>query len=301
MLEEGSTGGGSIAAVTLIADDGFPLAATRFKAVGARLGTALIAPATGVAQRYYAAFAGHLAAAGWDVLTWDWRGVADSRHGLSWRDPRFTMHAWGALDLAAAIAWAERRSGDLPVVLVGHSFGGQAPGLAANAGRLDALILVAAQHGWLGHWPWPLRPVLWCFWTFVVPALTSLFGRLPSSRIGLGRDLPYHVAREWAAWCRRREGLGAWSGHAAMLSPILAVSGADDWIAPRGAVEALLREYAGSVAVRRRHLVPREVGRGRIGHFGFFQAGVVPGLWDEITAFLQERAAAEPTPVPRAG
>ena len=106
MKEDRSTGGAAVAAVTLLTDDGFPLAATRHKAAGRRKGVLLVAPATGVPQRYYAAFARYFAADGWDVLTWDWRGVADSRHGVSTRDPRLTMRSWGSEDLTAAIAWA---------------------------------------------------------------------------------------------------------------------------------------------------------------------------------------------------
>ncbi len=299
MSGDGSTGGGAVAAVTLLAEDGFPLAATRYKAVGPARGTALIAPATGVHQRYYAPFATFLAAMGWDVLTWDWRGVADSRHGLPWTDPRFTMRAWGTEDLRAAIAWGSARTPDGPVVLVGHSFGGQAVGLAANGNRLDALVLVAAQHGWLGHWPWHLRPALRGFWHLAVPLLTTVFGRLPSSRIGLGMDLPREVAREWARWCRRPEGLGEWTGHATITAPILALSFADDLIAPRRAAEALLREYRGAVGARHEHIAPADVGCARIGHFGFFRSGVVPGLWQRCAAFLQDRAGAEPTPLPR--
>jgi predicted alpha/beta hydrolase len=281
-----STGGGPTAAVTLVADDGFPLAATRFKATGARRGVALIAPATGVRQRYYARFATFLASRGWDVLTWDWRGVADSRHEIGWRDPRFTMRSWGTLDLRAAIDWADARARGAPVVLVGHSYGGQAPGLADNGARLDAMVFVGSQHGWLGNWPWPLRAPLWFFWHVVVPVLTGVLGRLPSTRIGLGEDLPFHVAREWARWCRRRSGLGEWEGHASLTAPILAYSFSDDLIAPRAAAEALLAKYTASRGVEHRHVEPHELGRDRIGHFGFFREGVAPGLWERCVEFL---------------
>ena len=298
MNEDRSTGGGSVAAVTLLTDDGFPLAATRHKAVGRRKGIMLVAPATGVHQRYYAGFATHFASEGWDVLTWDWRGVADSRHGISTRDPRLTMRSWGSEDLVAAIAWADRRAPQAPVVLVGHSFGGHAVGLARNAQRLDALVLVASQHGWLGHWTLPQQLVLLPWWWLVVPGLTRLFGRLPSRQLGLGQDLPAGVSLEWARWCRSREFLGEWQGHAALTLPILAYSFDDDLIAPRRAAAALLREYRSAASQEHRHLTPHEAGAERIGHFGFFRAGVVPGLWQECAGFLEARAAECLTPVP---
>lgn len=299
MTRDASTGGGAVAPMTLVTDDGFPLAATRFKRTGPQQGILLIAPATGVRQRYYAPFAEYFAGRGWDVLTWDWRGVADSRHGMTLADPRLTMRAWGTHDLATAIAWAERRGPDVPLALVGHSFGGQAPGLAANASRLDAMILVAAQHPWLGNWPWHLQPALAAFWWLIVPGLTAVCGRLPSSRIGLGEDLPPGVAREWARWCRSREGMGTWQGHAALRAPVLSFSFADDLIAPPRAAARLLSQYSGSARVAHHHVSRAGLPPQGIGHFGFFRPGVVPGLWDACHDFLQASAADSPTPVPR--
>lgn len=283
MNQDTTTGGAAVAPVTLVTDDGFPLAGKRYKGRGPVRGVLLVAPATGAPQRFYGAFARHCAEAGWDVLTWDWRGVADSNHGVAPNDPRLTMSAWGRHDLATAIAWASRRAGDRPVVLVGHSFGGQAPGLAPNATRLDAMVLVAAQHGWCGHWPVLSRFGLELFWRIGVPALVTLSGRLPSARLGLGEDLPAGVAREWARWCRSPTFLGDWSGHARLSTPILAWSFHDDPIAPRPAVAALLEHYVSASSIEHRHLDDPEL---RLGHFGFFRDGMAPGLWAETCAYL---------------
>lgn len=281
MKDDTGTGGGPIAPVTLLTEDGFPLAGRRFKGRAPGHGVVLIAPATGAPQRFYAPFARHLAEAGWDVLTWDWRGVADSNHGVSATDPRLSMSAWGRHDLTTAIDWAARRARGRPLVLVGHSFGGQAAGLAANGARLDGIVLVAAQHGWCGHWPWPQRTGLQAFWRVAVPVMVATFGRLPSSHIGLGEDLPAGVAREWARWCRTPAFLGDWSGHARLAAPILAFSFHDDRIAPRRAVDALLQQHPGAVSIVHRHIEEM-----RLGHFGFFREGAAPGLWAETVQFL---------------
>ena len=279
--------GAAVAPLTLVTEDGFPLAATRYLAHGTRRGLALIAPATGVRMGYYRPFAEALAARGWDVLTWDWRGIAASRHGVSWRDQRLTMRAWGERDLAAAIAWADRRDAQAPVVLVGHSFGGQAVGLAPNAGRLAAVALVAAQVGWYGHWPMPHRALLWGLWHLAMPIGAVVLGRFPSSRVGMGEDLPEHVAREWARWCRRREALGDWGGHARLTIPVAGWSFADDPFAPRAAAEALTEKYASATVRHHHHVSPKEQDVASIGHFGFFRAGRVPRLWDDIFRFLE--------------
>ncbi len=294
MTRDPSTGGAAVAPLTLVTEDGFPIAGTRYKALGAATSVVLVAPATGVPQRFYASFARRLAEAGHDVLTWDWRGVAESRHGVPTCDPRLSMSAWGQGDLVAAIDWADRRAGARPVMLVGHSFGGQAAGLARNASRLDALVLVAAQHGWCGHWPWPRRAGLELFWRIGVPAMVALWGRLPSSRIGLGEDLPAGVASEWARWCRRRDYLGDWSGHGRLEAPILAWSFSGDPIAPRRAVEALLAQYSAAPALEHRHVEESD-----LGHFGFFRHNAAPRLWDDTLTFL-DRVSRAAAPAPAA-
>lgn len=279
--------GAAVAPLTLVTEDGYPLAATRYRARAVLRGVVVIAPAAGVRMRYYAAFAEFLASQGFEVVTWDWRGTGDSRHECGPRDRRLTMRAWGTCDLTAAIGWAARRENGAPVFLVGHSFGGQALGLAANADRVSRAVLVTAQHGWVGHWPLRDRLLLRPLWHVAMPALASTLGRFPSSWFGLGEDLPRGVAHDWAAWGRRREHLGTWSGHAALRLPLLAYSFSDDRFAPPAAVAALIRTYS-RAAVRRRHLHPAELGVEAIGHWGFFRLGLVPTLWAELADFLGE-------------
>jgi predicted alpha/beta hydrolase len=64
-----------------------------------------------------------------------------------------------------------------------------------------------------------------------------------------------------------------------------AYSFADDRYAPRPAVEALLRRYS-AARIDRRHLGDTELRGRRVGHFGFFRAGLVPDLWQEADDWL---------------
>ncbi len=292
-LDSGSTGGAAIASLVICPDDGCPIAATRFKARGQRRGVMLIAGAVGVPQRFYRDYACHAAADGWDVLTWDWRGIAESGFGIAHCEPRLSMSRWGSEDLAAAISWAEQRAAGDPVVLVAHSFGGQAVALASNSSRLDAIILVGSQHGWLGHWSWRQRLLLGPFWYVVVPLLARLRHSFPSHWFGMGEPLPEGVALEWARWCRSPGYHDQWRGLDDVTAPVLAYSASDDPIAPDAAVKALLREYRRAASVVHRHLTPAGQAD-RIGHFGFFRAGVIAGLWAEWQEFLDAAAAHPP-------
>lgn len=267
--------------VQLESTDGYPLAATHWASGIGERGVVLIAPATGVPHRFYRHFAAALVGAGFEVLSWDWRGMAASASAEGMRDPRLTMRAWGECDLTAAIAWADRQAAGRRVMAVGHSFGGQALGLAQNAARIERAVLIGAQHGYVGLWPWHLQPALRLLWRVAMPVAASLLGRFPSSALGLGVDLPAGVAREWAQWCSRREHLGTWDGHARLSIPMLALSFDDDAFAPRRPAAALVAKYA-NARIHHHHL--RREG---LGHFGFFRPGLAERRWRIVLEFLR--------------
>jgi predicted alpha/beta hydrolase len=289
------------AALRVAAADGFGLAATWYESAasappGRQGGLVLVVPATGVRRRLYDPLATFLAAQGFDVLTWDWRGTGESRpHTL--RGFRATMTDWATLDLGGVLAWAARRTDGGRLLAIGHSFGGQvlgftsgeaaeAAGLAGDRGApVAAAVTVAAQSGYWRLWPRPRRYSLALLWYVGMPALTTLCGFFPSSRLGLGEDLPAGVARQWARWCRSPRYLGDYGGHARFTAPILALSFADDTFASRRAVEALHREYR-AAPVEHRHLSPGELGVRSVGHFGLFKPGV-PALWQAMAGWLR--------------
>ena len=266
------------------ATDGFKLSATLFNAAKPSQRAALIIPAVGVKRRVYQAFAAYLATQGYDVLTWDWRGIGGSRPRRL-RGFAASMTTWATCDLAGVIDWAAQTYPRHPLYAIGHSFGGQAVGLAPNAGRLAALVTVAAPSAYWGHYPRPQRWLMWGLWSTGVPALTALCGYFPAKRLRLFEDLPAGVALEWARWCRRPEYLGDYRGHRQFARPLLTLAFTDDFYASPQSVEALHREYAGA-QLSSRLIAPRDLGIDRLGHFGFFAEGRAPGLWTEVRQWL---------------
>ena len=273
--------------VVIPATDGFPLGGTEFGDLSTAGHIVLIAPATGVLRRLYRAFAEFLATQGFGVVTWDWRGTGDSRP-KSLRQFRTRMRDWGARDLAGVIEWASAHHPQARLLVVGHSFGGQSVGLAPNRDCVNALVTIGAQSGYWGHWPRPQRYKYALIWYLAMPLATRVAGYFPARLLRLGEDLPRGVALQWARWCRTPSYLGDWSGHRAFKAPILALSFADDPFAPRRAVDALLTEY-GSRDQTHRHLTPKDVGVPGIGHFGFFRASLVPGLWRSVAHWLSTK------------
>lgn len=281
--------------VQISARDGFSLEATVFarKHTGAldsapRARVIVVASATGVRRGFYAGFASYLATRGFDVVTFDYRGIGASRP--EGKSATVTMRDWGELDLAAVVAWAADVLGDGRVSVVGHSVGGQLLGLLPEPSRIRAAVTIGAQSGDYRLWPMPSRLLMALLWYGVVPSVTKMVGYLPG-KLGIGEDLPPGVALEWARWCRTPDYLVGDGGDsrrasfARLEAPVLAYGFDDDGYAPEAAVDALMSFYTGASVER------RQLGRsdGRFGHFGFFRRRH-ESLWGEVAGFLHSKS-----------
>lgn len=277
------------------ATDGFRLAATLHEpATGQENGTAvLLNSASAVPRGYYDAFARFLAERGFTALTYDYRGIGESRP-KSLTGFRAELREWGEKDQAGALDWITGHLRPRRILAVGHSIGGQMVGLAANHSKISALLSVAAGNGYWKLWPSPHRYRMALNWFVLVPAMSRAFRYLPGWA-GTVEDLPGGVAREWAAWCRRPGFLfdGAEerrAGYESFRKPLLAYSFADDTYAPRPAVESLLTFYPNAEKTHR-HVALREAGAESIGHFGFFRPRFRDSLWRDAADWLEARAA----------
>ena len=255
--------------------DGVILKATLFAPQVPSRGVVVLAGATGVLSKFYAPFAEHLAAQGWQVLTWDARGVGNSatRHP---RDDPARMRDWGCLDLDAALRCAASLWGSWDgVVLIGHSSGGHLAGLAPSLARVQRILLVASG---TCHWrlyPYGQWPRLWAAWYLAAPALLALYGYLPAWA-GVGTALPPGVVQDWRNWSVTPDYLFSDAsldvrGYANYHGQVHAISMADDYgFSPPATVRDLLRRFS-SAKVSQEELTPAP-GDKPIGHFGFFTA-----------------------------
>jgi predicted alpha/beta hydrolase len=277
--------------VSIAAADGFSIAASEYLPNGSPRAVVVINAATAVRRRYYDRFAQYLASHGFAVVTYDYRGIGDSAPRRL-RGFEASMQDWGELDQPAVVAHARHWQPGVPLMLIGHSVGGQIVGLLREPDQVSRVLLVAAQHNYYGLWRPQERYVLWALWTLVMPVASHALGYFPSTAFGLGENLPRGVALEWARWCRSPGALvEAIGGNARerftrYRGPLLALSFSDDTkFAPRRAVDGLLEFY---VNARREHvhLSPADLGAREIGHFGFFRERTGAGGWPIVLEWL---------------
>ena len=276
----------AVTELSLRTQDGFPIGATLFSPASSRRAV-LVMPATGVPQSYYHRFAGYLAERGARVLTFDYRGIGRSKPQPA-RSVKARMQDWALLDAAAAFARLEEAGA--PILVVGHSFGGQAIGLLPRPERIAAALVVGSQSGYWKHWPPLGRAWMWPATHLALPAVTRLLGYFPASRLGFGEDLPAGVATQWASWCRQPgylvAALHAETAYARFRAPLRAYAITDDAFAPATAVQALLDLYPGAKG-EIQAVAPRDVGERSIGHFGFFRERFRATLWRDAADWLE--------------
>jgi predicted alpha/beta hydrolase len=270
--------------LTIAARDGSSLAAMLYEPPQSDGPVVVFAGAIAVKQKFYEGFARFLADAGCRVLTFDYRGIGASRQ---FGAPRGGLRDWGEQDLAGALDVAASLAQQAPLRVVAHSLGGQLVGLAENNRGIDAMLAVSTQIGDWRLWPAPRKYALWLFWTALLPIPTRALGYFPAERLGLGENLPFDPALEWARWCRSRDYFVDAAGRPFPLrfdsfhGAIRALTIDDDWMAPPAAVAALMRRYEKATI----EPVAIAATPAPVGHFGFFRE---PGrrYWAESARWL---------------
>ena len=290
------------------AADGFILGgfAWRHAAADSTRPVVIINAATSVRCRHYSRFADYLFAHGFDVITYDYRGIGESRpasiKGLqaSWTD-------WGALDFEAMLQRAQREFPGQPIDVVGHSFGGCAAGLGASGQLIRRLVTVGAQFAYWRDYAPAHRWRMFGKWHVVMPLLTKICGYFPGKRLGWLEDTPAGVVRDWSTPTARYETRPSGrtiNGHlpfATVTANTLAISISDDPYGTIAAIERLLAYFTGSIRTHLR-ITPEDIGETEVGHFAFFRSAYQATLWPIALSWLQDGELPPDTPgrtVPR--
>lgn len=279
--------------VGIAAGDGYLIKGFCWRHTGTGSGISpvvIINPATSVRCRYYFRFAGFLFRNGFDVITYDYRGIGESRPGklrgfkAGWMD-------WGRLDFDAVIRYAVDTFHGQPVYVVAHSVGGFILGLAPSSHMISRIFTMGAQYAYWRDYAPGSRLKMILKWHLIMPLITILFGYFPGKRLGWMEDTPEGVVWDWVLSGKRFEDRysrlsSRYVDKAALMqsftgvtAPTLAVSVTDDEFGTVPAVERLLDYYKNSDKTHIR-ISPSMIDETVIGHFGFFNSRYEEKLWN---------------------
>ena len=228
----------------------------------ARAPIVLVSPAMAIGSHYYRPLVAAIESTGWDARALPRRGFepgdakASRRHDWSYADE--------IDDISHAVAQARSEDATRPVLLLGHSLGGQlAAGHQLTQTAVDGLITVGGCLPHHRHYPAGGLHVA-AMGAVVVPALTQAFGYLPKP--AFGGPGARTLMREWAKM--------AVTGHTPFATdrPIgtssLLISLDGDGLAPSRAVDVFAERLFDPEAVTRWHyaddLVPADANNDHI-------------------------------------
>ena len=261
--------------IDFLAHDGYMLTGILYtpKTVKARI---VVACATGVPQPFYRRFAEFSAAQGFEVLTFDYRGIYLSAP-KQLKDFQMSYLDWGEHDLTGAID--RLKSDNLPLFMVGHSYGGQALGLTRNHHKVSAMYCYGTGAGWHGFMPFKERVKVQVIWNIVFPPMVAVKGYLPWSKLNMGADLPKGVYQQWRKWCKNPTYFFAdpqqqdlHQRYAEVKTPIFSVAALDDdWALPQSR-DSFMQHYR-QAPMHYIDISAKDYGLKTIGHMGYFRKG----------------------------
>lgn len=255
--------------------------------------TVVVAAATGVKSAYYHRYARFLAESGLSCLTFDYRGIGDSKQPFA--VARTTRWAdWGVRDIDAALAWVLEHRPAGRLLTAGHSFGGFGIGLAAHSTHVHRHLTVGGQHAYWRDYRPGHRTRMWWRWHVLMPAITAVQGHFPGTRMGWLEDLPRGVALDWArgrkdftTTARTPDQRQVMQEHLARFdAPTLAVAGTDDPFATPAAIWRAL-SYSPLTRPHLWQLRPEDLDAEEIGHFGLFHDRFRTTFWPATVDWLR--------------
>ncbi|RDY60233.1 alpha/beta fold hydrolase [Flagellimonas nanhaiensis] len=252
----------------------------------------MIAPATGIKKEFYSAFALFLAENGFATLTFDNRGIGESK-GDSINSSNASLANWGKLDMTAVLEYLKNEIPNTNYHLIGHSAGGQLVGLMKNATELKSMFNFGSSSGSLHYSKYPFR-LKSSFWlNFYIPVSNLVFGHTKSQWVGMGEPLPKNVGKEWTKWCNGKGYVKVDLDtkikdhlYNELNLNSLWIHAMDDEIANYENVKDMIRVYP-NIKSKILTLSPKEYGFTDIGHMKFFSKKKKE-LWNMATKWLNE-------------
>ena len=250
----------------------------------------IINSATAVSQTIYHHFAEFLALAGFEVFTYDYRGIARSRPKRL-KGFAASFITWGKLDFPTVLKHAQNLFPKHRILVLGHSIGGTLLGMTKDSHKLNGAITIGAQTAYYKDWG-KGKINRYILWHMFLPIVTQVFGYFPGKKLGLTEDVPKGVIDEWHArrkqesFIAQMQSSGIKSFYHEINFPLVSICVADDPIATLKAVSRL-HNYFEQAPKELKQIWPSEYGVPSIGHFGFSSRKFENSIWPYLLSELR--------------
>ena len=266
--------------------DQFPLKITLFEPQVSNQKVLLLNAATGVKQTVYYSFAKFLQENGFTVITYDYRGIADSRPE-NLKNFEASMRIWGTVDFKTLTNFIEENYPNYSRFCLGHSVGALIIGMNEDSKNFEKFIFVGTQDAYIGNLNLKVAITALLGFGIALPVLTTILGYFPANIFGLGADLPKGVAYDWQtlilnkkSTARLYEKIEAdFAKH--LTQETLIIHAEDDhWVTKKG-MDNLMKNVYPNLKKTFREIKISESEKGEIGHVNFFRS-FNKNLWNIV-------------------
>ncbi|QDP84889.1 alpha/beta hydrolase [Chryseobacterium sp. SNU WT5] len=237
----------------------------------------LINSATGVKQQIYFSFAKFLAANGFIVLTYDYRGIGESKPEKM-RSFHASMRIWGTIDFKTITDFIQEQYLSYTKFCLGHSVGALILGMNDYSKNFAKFIFVGTQDAYIGNLTFEVAVTALLGFGIALPVMTNFFGYFPAHRFGLGESLPKGVAFDWQTLILNKKSTSRLyekieGNYAEQLNQKVFIIHAEDdtWLTQKG-MSNLLKNVYPNLKTEHREIKISESPKGEIGHVNFFRS-----------------------------
>ena len=266
--------------------DQFPLKITLFEPQVSNQKVLLLNAATGVKQTVYYSFAKFFQENGFTVITYDYRGIADSRPE-NLKNFEASMRIWGTVDFKTLTNFIEENYPNYSRFCVGHSVGALIIGMNEDSKNFEKFIFVGTQDAYIGNLNLKVAITALLGFGIALPVLTTILGYFPANIFGLGADLPKGVAYDWRTLILNKKSTARlyekievhFAKH--LTQEALIIHAEDDhWVTKKG-MDNLIKNVYPNLKKTFREIKISESEKGEIGHVNFFRS-YNKDLWNII-------------------
>ena len=237
----------------------------------------LINSATGVKQQIYFSFAKYFAENGFTVITYDYRGIGESKP-TKMRGFNSSMRIWGAIDFKTITDFIQEEYPDYTQFCLGHSVGALILGMNDYSKNFEKFIFVGTQDAYIGNLTFTVAGTALLGFGIALPVMTHFFGYFPAHRFGLGESLPKGVAFDWQTLILNKkstsklyEKIGENISKELSQKTFIIHAEDDTWVTQKG-MKNLLKNVYPNLKTTYREIKISESEKEEIGHVNFFRS-----------------------------